>query len=156
MRDFISPHSPRPDPKYMVDDGWLYVALLYKARTADLLLHFQLFLESLAGCVSLNTKAFPSVRSHCLSIVSVKLHNASSRLCAGFLKYILPRGQNVGPCQWENEIRPHAVRHYTLQEVNTLIQITRRLSSCGGVKTQITVLHGHRHKAPLCKLYRGI
>lgn len=121
---------------------------------------FSCFLKAGPDVFLWTPKPFPlsgvTVSTVTLSIVSVKLHNASSRLCAGFLKYILPRGQNIGPCQWENEIRLHAVRHYTLQEVNTLIQITRHLSSCGGVKTQITVLHEHRHKAPLCKRYRGI
>lgn len=73
--------------------------------------------------------------------VTVKQHNTWYGLRAGFLNAVQGIEHRRG-----NEISLHAVSHYTPQEVNTIIRITRHLSSRGGVQTKIPFLHERRLK----------
>lgn len=84
--------------------------------------------------------------THCN--VTARQRNTWYGLCAAFLNAVRGDRRYCRPLSKRgNEISLHTASHYTPQEVNAIIRITRHLGSRGGVETKIPLLHDCRHKA---------
>lgn len=131
-----------------------YFKRIFSQKTSDSLLHFQFlfFVKSWLHVSLWTPRPSPQLGvilttiTHCN--VTARQRNTWYGLCAAFLNAARGDRRYCRPLSKRgNEISLHAVSHYTPQEVNAIIRITRHLGSRGGVETKIPLLHECRHKA---------